>query len=56
MLLEQRLRKGTESLALWITIVEAIFRKRGQARQETIDTWLTGTTPPQWKEKYKEEP
>ena len=36
-------------------MVEAIFRQRGQARQERIDTWLTRTTPPRnWKDKYEE--
>ena len=51
---EQRQRKGIDHMTLWIQIVEAIFRKRGQARQEKIDSWLTGSTPSRnWKDKYK---
>ena len=42
-------------MSLWITIVEAIFRKRGRARQTKINTWLTDTTPPRnWRDKYKD--
>ena len=43
-------------MSLWITMVETIFRKQGQARQTQIDTWLTNTTPERgsWKDKYKE--
>ena len=42
---EQRQKKGIESMTLWVTMLEAIFRKKGQAWQIKIDTWLTGTTP-----------
>ena len=39
----------------WITLVETIFRRRGQARQELMDTWLTETTPVRsWREKLKD--
>ena len=37
---EQRIKKGTDSLQLWIKIVEGIFQKRGAARQETLDKWM----------------
>ena len=37
---EQRINLGTDSLRLWIKIVEGIFRTRGAARQEKINTWL----------------
>ena len=51
---EQRQRKGIESMSLWVTLVESIFRKRGRARQIKINTWLTGTTPPKnWRERKK---
>ena len=51
---EQRKMKGIEAMTLWIELVEAIFRKRGQAHQTNIDDWLTGTTPEKnWKDKYK---
>ena len=53
--LEIRQKKGLENMALWIKIVEAIFRRRGQARQELIDSWLTTSTPVKnWKDKYKD--
>ena len=52
---EQRQRKGIESMMLWIKLVEAIFRNRGQATQVKIDEWLTGSTPPDdWKDKYSD--
>ena len=52
--LEQRLRKGTESLTIWIKLIEVIFKRRGQARQEKMDTWLTQTTPEKnWKDRHK---
>ena len=42
-------------MELWINIVEIIFRRRGEARQEKLDTWLTNRTPEKnWKDKYKE--
>ena len=42
-------------MTLWIKLVEAIFKKRGQARQVKIDTWLTNTTPEKnWRDKYKD--
>ena len=51
---EQRQKKGVENMQLWITLVEAIFRKRGQARQEQIDMWLTNTTPEKnWRDRLK---
>ena len=54
LLVEQRQRKGIDHMTLWIQIVEAIFRKRGRARQEKIDSWLTGSTPSRnWKDKFK---
>ena len=37
---EQRIKRGTDSLQLWIKIVESIFQKRGMARQVTMDDWL----------------
>lgn len=37
---EQRMNRGTDSLRLWIKIVEGIFRNRGAARQESINNWL----------------
>ena len=43
--LEIRLKKGTESLSLWIQIVESIFRRKGAARQEKLDTWLEHANP-----------
>ena len=43
---EQRIKKGNESLRLWILIVENIFTKRGVARQETMDQWLVPSLPP----------
>ena len=52
--LEQRLKKGVVAMELWIQVVEIIFRKRGQATQEKIDTWLIKSTPAKnWKDKYK---
>ena len=42
-------------MALWIQLVEAIFKRRRQARQEGLDIWLTGTTPVKsWKDRWKE--
>ena len=38
--LEIRLKKGNESLTLWIQIVESIFKRKGAARQEKLDNWL----------------
>ena len=53
---EQRQKKGIESMMLWINLVEAIFCRRGQAHQVQIDVWLTGTTPEMsWKDRYKNE-
>ena len=53
---DQRKKKGIESMMLWINLVETIFRRRGQAHQVQIDDWLTGTTPVKdWKDKYKGE-
>ena len=44
-------------MQLWITLVEAIFRKRGQARQEQIDMWLTNTTTERmWRDRLKSQP
>lgn len=37
---DQRIKRGNDSLSLWIQIVTCIFHKRGIARQETIDGWL----------------
>ena len=52
---EQRQKKGIENMMLWVTMVESIFRKRGEATQLKLDTWLTGTTPIRtWKDKYKD--
>ena len=42
-----RLKKGTESLSLWIQIVESIFRRKGAARQEKLDVWLEHVNPPE---------
>ena len=54
--LEIRQRKGLENMALWIKMVEAIFKKRGQARQEIVDSWLTNSTPRRnWKVRHKED-
>ena len=36
--LEQRQKRGIDSLSLWIQIVEFIFKKKGAARQEKIHT------------------
>ena len=42
-------------MSLWITIVEAIFRKRGRAQQTKVNTWLTDTSPQRnWRDKYKD--
>ena len=38
--LEIRLKKGNDSLILWIQIVESIFKRKGIARQEKLDNWL----------------
>ena len=55
LLIEQRQKKGIENMMLWITMVESIFCKRGEAMQLRLDTWLAGTTPPQnWRDKYKD--
>lgn len=52
---QQRQRKGVENIQLWITMVEAIFKKRGEATQMQIDTWLTNSTLRRnWKDKYKD--
>ena len=52
---DQRQKKGIEAMTIWITLVETIFRRRGQARQELMDTWLTETTPVRsWREKLKD--
>ena len=52
--MEQRQCKGIDSMYVWVTLVETIFRKRGSARQEKIDTWLTRTTPPKnWRDREK---
>ena len=49
-----RQKKGLESMALWIQLVEAIFKRRGQARQELMDSWRTGSTPTQsWRDRLK---
>ena len=41
-------------MTLWMKLVESIFKKRRQARQEKMDTWLTQTTPRKmWKDKLK---
>ena len=41
-------------MQLWITVVETIFRRRGQARQEQMDKWLTNTTPERtWRDRLK---
>ena len=37
--------KDIEAMTLWIKLVEAIFRKRGQVHQVQIDDWLTWSTP-----------
>ena len=43
-------------MELWIQIVEILFRKRGEATQEKLDTWLTNSTPVRnWKDRYKGE-
>ena len=45
-------KKGTESMVLWIKLVEAIFGRKEQVRQETIDIWMTGSIPSMgWKTK-----
>ena len=42
-------------MTLWVKLVEAIFQRRGRARQEKLDTWLTGTMPERsWRDTYKE--
>lgn len=39
-----------------MTIVKVIFQTRGEARQETVDTWLTNITPQRnWRDKYKDD-
>ena len=41
-------------MTLWITLTESMFKKRGQARQERMDTWLTEITPEKmWKDRLK---
>ena len=43
-------------MALWIKLVGAIFKRRGMARQERLDTWLTNSTPERnWKDRNKEQ-
>lgn len=56
LLLEQRQRKWIEAMSLWIKLVEAIFRKRGEAHQQKLDEWITRSSLPDqhWKDKYKE--
>ena len=54
---EQRQKKGIENIQLWITLVETNFRKRGQATQVKMDTWLTQTTPERmWRNRLKSQP
>ena len=49
-----RQKKGLETMALWIRLVEEIFKKRGQARQKRVDAWLTGSTPEKnWRDRWK---
>ena len=41
-------------MTLWITLIESIFKKRGQARQERMDISLTESTPEKmWKDRLK---
>lgn len=55
MTIEQRKKKGVEVMMLWIKIVESIFKCRGQARQEQIDTWLTASNPVRnWKDRHRQ--
>ena len=52
---EQRQKKGIGNMTLWIKLVEAIFQKRGRARQVRIDMWLTNSTPEKnWRDKFKD--
>ena len=52
---EQRKNKSMEAMALWTMIVEGIFKRKQSKLNETLDTWLTGSTPAQnWKDKYKD--
>ena len=49
-----RQKKGLETMALWIRHVEEIFKKRGQSRQERVDTWLAVSTPERnWRDRWK---
>ena len=44
-------------MSLWIQVVENIFKKRGTARQENLDTWLIETLPSAddlWRPKVKD--
>ena len=51
----QRVCKSIEAMELWVTMVESIFKLRQRESAETLDTWLTATTPERdWKDKYKE--
>lgn len=40
---EQRQKKGVQSLSLWLQIVECIFKHKGAAQQEETDEWLENT-------------
>ena len=41
-------------MVMWIKIVESIFKGRGQARQEQIDTWIITSTPVRnWKDRHR---
>ena len=52
---EKQIKRGVVAMELWIAVVEAIFRKRGQATQVKLDTWLTERIPEKnWKDKYKD--
>ena len=51
---EQQIKQGIQSMERWITLIEAIFKKRGIARQTKLNTWLTERIPSKdWKSKYK---
>ena len=40
--IDQRVKRSTESLTLWIAIVQSIFKRKGAATQQTLDTWTKG--------------